>query len=109
MNKAYNRCLFSRLPDKKKVHQAVRLIVGISPGSRANNIYSTGNDKLTKVELYMLTSYQPGGWVIQAFSGVEKPFSFSDLAVKAAKSDNKKDIKRQRRFGITACIDTAPS
>ena len=30
--------------------------------------------------------------IIRAFSDVEKPFLFSDLAVKAAKSENKKRL-----------------
>ena len=30
------------------------------PGSRANNIYLPGSDKLTEVQLYMSTSCQPG-------------------------------------------------
>ena len=54
-----------------------------SPGSHANNISLPSNDKLTKVQLYMSTSCQPGSRVIQAFFDVEKPFLFSDLAIKA--------------------------
>ena len=53
-------------------------------------IYSPCSDKLTEVQLYMSTLCQPGSRVIRAISGVEKPFSFSDLAVKAAKSKNNK-------------------
>ena len=41
------------------------------------------SDKLAKVQLYMSTSCQPGSRIIRAFSDVEKPFLFSDLAVKA--------------------------
>ena len=51
-------------------------IVGNSAGSRANNIYSHGSEKFTKVQWYMSTSCQPGSRVI---SEVEKPFLFSDL------------------------------
>ena len=61
-----------------------------SLGSRANNVYSPGSDKLTEVQLHMSTSCQQGGQVIRSFSDVEKPFLFSDLAVEAAKSKNKK-------------------
>ena len=61
MNKAYNRCLFTRLPGKyAPVHPAVGWIVGTSPGSHANNIYSPGSDKMTEVQLYMSASCQPG-------------------------------------------------
>ena len=49
-------------------------IVGSSPGSHANNIYSPGSDKLTEVLLYMSASCQPGSRDFQAFSDVEKPF-----------------------------------
>ena len=62
--------------------------VGNSPGSRANNIYSPGSGKSTEVQLDMSTSCQQGSWAFQTFSDVEKPFLFSDLAVKAAKSEN---------------------
>ena len=71
MNKAHNRCLRS----------AVGWIVGSSLGSISNYIYSPGCDNLTEVQLYMSTSCQPGSRVIRAFSDVEKPFLFSDLAV----------------------------
>ena len=37
-----------------------------------------------------------GSRVVQAFSDVEKPFLFSDLAVKAAKSENKKRLFNAR-------------
>ena len=61
-----------------------------SHGSRANNIYSPGNDKLTEMQLYMSNSCQPGSRLIRAFSDVEQPFLFFDLAVKVAKSENYK-------------------
>ena len=49
MNKAYNKCLFTRLQGKvAPVNLAVGWIVGNSPGNRANNIYLPGSDKLTK-------------------------------------------------------------
>ena len=66
--------------------------MGNSSGSGAISIYTFGSDKLTEVQLYMSTSCQPGSRVNRAFSGVKKPFLFSDLAVKAAKSENKKKI-----------------
>ena len=50
MNKANNRCLFTRLPGQlAPVHPAVGWIVGNSLGSRANNIYLPGSDKLSEV------------------------------------------------------------
>ena len=66
--------------------------MGNSPGSCANNIYSPGSDKLTEVQLYMSNSCQPGSRVIRALSDVKKPFLFSDLVVKAAKSENEKRL-----------------
>ena len=59
MNKAYNRCLFTH------VHPAVGRIVDNLPGSRANNIYSPGSDKLTDVQFYRSTSFQSGSRVIR--------------------------------------------
>ena len=62
----------------------------------------------------MSASCQPGSRVIRAFSDVEKPFFlFSDLAVKAANSENKKGFQlpnqkiknafqRQKRHGLAA-------
>ena len=50
----------------------------------------------------MSTSCQPGSRVIRAFSDGEKPLLFPDLAVKAAKSENKKGFQRQRRLGLAA-------
>ena len=55
-------------------------------------MYSSGSDKLSKVQLYISTSCQPGSRVIRAVSDVEKLFIlFSNLAVKA-KSENKKKV-----------------
>ena len=65
MNKAYNSCLFTR-----PIHPAVGWIVGNSPGNRANNIYSSGSDKLTEVQLYMSASCQAGSRIILIFSDV---------------------------------------
>ena len=62
---------------------------GGSPGSRTNNIYSPGSEKLTEVQLYMPPSCQSDSRVIRACSDVEKPFTYSDLAVNGAKSENK--------------------
>ena len=72
--------------------QAVGWIVGKSPGSHANYIYSPGRDKLTEGQLYISTSCQPSSRVMRAVSDVGKPFTFSDLAVEAAKSENKKKL-----------------
>ena len=77
---------------------------GNSPGSRAN-IYSPGSDKLTEVQLYMSTSCQPGSRVIRAFSDVEMPFLFSDLAVKAAKSENKKAFTTSEKTRISSRVN----
>ena len=44
------------------------------PGSRVNNIYSPGSNKLTDVQWYMSASCQPGRRVNRAFFDVEKPF-----------------------------------
>ena len=69
MNMTYNGCLFTRLPGKyAPVHPAVGWLVGDSPDSRANNIYSPGSDKVTEVQFYMSNSCQPGSRVIRAFS-----------------------------------------
>ena len=88
MKRDDNRCLFSRLPGKSTpVYPAVGWIVDTSLRSRANIIYSPGSDKLTEVQLHMSTSFQPGSQIIRAFSDVGKPFAFSDLSVKAAKSE----------------------
>ena len=74
-----------------------------SPFSHANNNNLPGSDKLTEVPLDMSISCQPDGQVIQAFSDIEKPFLFSDLAVKAAKSENKKKaFQHQRKLGLAA-------
>ena len=51
-------------------------MVGDSPGSLENNVYSPGCDKVTKVQLYMSTSCQPSNRVIRAFSNNKKPFYF---------------------------------
>ena len=64
--------------------------MGNSSGSRANNVYSPGSDKFPDVQLYMSTSCQLGIREIRAFSDIEKPLLYSDLAVKAVKSENKK-------------------
>ena len=79
--------------------------MGNSPGSGANNIYSPGNDKLTEMQLYISTSCQPGSWVIRAFSDVEKPFLFSDLAIKTAKSENKKGVSTSEKARISSRVN----
>ena len=102
MKKSYNRSFFTRLPGKYAlVHPAVEWIEGNSSDSHANNIYSPSSDKLTEVELYMSTSCQPGSRVIRGFSDIEKPSLFSDLVVKAAKSE-KKAFQGQRRLRLAA-------
>ena len=69
--------LITRLPGKlAPVHLADGWIVAIHPALGQKNIYSPGSDKLTEVQLYMLTSCQPGSRVIRVFSDVEKPLSF---------------------------------
>ena len=77
--------------------------MGTSSGSRVNNIYSPGSDKVPDVQLYMSTSCQLGIREIRAFSDIEKPLLYSDLAVKAVKSENnKKAFQRQRMLGLAA-------
>ena len=51
MNKAYNSFLITRLPGKyAHALPGVGWIVGNSPRSRANNIYSPGSDKFPEVD-----------------------------------------------------------
>ena len=70
--------------------------MGNSRGSRANNIYSPGIDKLTEVSALC----QPESRVIRASSDAEKPFFlFSDFAVKAANSENKKNFSTTEKPG----------
>ena len=58
------------------------------------------------MRLFMSTSCQTDRRVIRAFFffffffDVEKPFLFSDLAGKAANSENKKAVQRQKRQGL---------
>ena len=87
MNKAYNRCLFTQSQGElASVHPADGRILGNLPGSHANNIYLLGSDKLNEVQLYMSTR-QP-----QPSLTLKSLFMWSDLAVKAAKSENKKSF-----------------
>ena len=79
--------------------------MGNSPGSRANNIYSPGRDQLTEVQLYMSASCQPGSRVIRACFDIEKSFPFSDLAVKTAKSENKKDFSTSEKSQISSRVN----
>ena len=47
----------------------------------------------------MSTSGQQGSRIIRTFSDVETPFLFSDLAVEAAKSENKRGVfQRHKRL-----------
>ena len=76
--------------------------MGNSPGSRANNIYSPDSDKMTEARLYGSTSCQPGSLVIGAFFYIEQSFLFPDLAVKAAKSENKKRLFNVREALVSS-------
>ena len=73
-------------------------------GSRANNICSPGSDKLTDVIVHVnfMSTRQPSK---PGFSDVEKPFLFSDLAVKAAKSENKKGFSTSEKARISSWVD----
>ena len=65
-------------------------------------IHPCGSDELTEMQLLMSTSCQarqPGNPILLY---VEKPFLFSDLAAKAAKSENKKGFSTSE----TACISS---
>ena len=73
--------------NKVLIYSAVGWIVCSSPGSRANNIYSSGSDNLTEVQLYMSASCQPGSRVIRVFSDVKKP---SNLKIKEGFSTSEK-------------------
>ena len=52
----------------------------------------------------MSTSCQPGIQVIRAFSDGEKPFLFSDFAVKAAKSENKNVFSTPEKARISSWV-----
>ena len=86
------------------VYSAAGWIIGSSPSSCANNIYSHGNDK-TEVQLYMSASCQPGSRVIQAFYDVENSFLFSTFAVKATKSKNKKGFSTSEKARISSRVN----
>ena len=61
MYKVYNRSLLTLLHGKlAPVHLGVVWTVGNSPDSRANKIYSPTSDKLTEVQLYFMSTRQPG-------------------------------------------------
>ena len=49
-----------------------------------------------------MSSRQPG---VRAFSDVKKPFLFSDLAVKAAKSENKNGFTTSEKAMISSRIN----
>ena len=72
--------------------------MGNSPGSHANNIYSCGSDKFTEVQSYILTSRQ----LAEPSLTLKSLFYllFSDLAVKAAKSENKKGFSTSEKVWI---------
>ena len=77
MNKAYNKCLFTRLPGTPGIRGDSRQFTR----NHASNSSSPGSDKMTEVQLYMSTLCHLGCRVIRAFSDVEMPFLFSNLAV----------------------------
>ena len=79
--------------------------MGDLSGSRANNIYSPGSDKLIEVQLYMSVSCQPGSRVIRAFSDVEKPFLFADFAVEAAKIRKQKNTFQSEKALISSRVN----
>ena len=54
------------------------------------------------MQLYMSASCQPGSLLIRASSYVENFFLFSNMAVEAAKPENKKAFQRQRRLRLAA-------
>ena len=60
---------------------------------------------MTKEQLNISTLCQPGNQNIRAFSDVGKPFSFSDLAVKAAKSENKKGFSTSEKAWISSWVN----
>ena len=62
-------CLTGEVTGTPTLIQAINKLRGYSPGGRVNK--------------HLFTRL-----LIRAFSDVEKPFLFSDLAVKAAKSEN---------------------
>ena len=53
----------------------------------------------------MSTSCQPGSRVIGAFFDVEKPILFSYLAVKAAKSENKKGFSTSEKARLSGGVN----
>ena len=79
--------------------------MGNSPGSRANYMYSPGSNKLTEVQMYMSALCHPSSLVIRAFSDIEKPFLFSDLAVKDAKSENEKGFSTSEMALISSRVN----
>ena len=81
-----------------------------SPCSVANNIYSPGSDKVTEVQMYMSNSCQPRSRVIRAFSELHSFFCFfffflfSDFAIKATKSENKKGFSISVKARISSRV-----
>ena len=82
-------------------------IVGSSPGSRANNIYLPGRDKLTEVQWHLSTSCQPGSRLIPAFSNVEKPFFYFLIWQLKPPNQNIKK-KKKKLFNIREGSDKQP-
>ena len=58
------------------------------------------------MQLYKSTSCQQSSRVVRAFSDVEKPFLFSDLAVKAAKSENIKVFSMSEKARISSRVNS---
>ena len=53
----------------------------------------------------MSASCEPGSRVFRASSGVEKHFLFSDLAIKAAKSETKKGFSMSEKARISSRVN----
>ena len=75
--------------------------MGNSPSRHANNIYSSGSDKLTEVQLYISALCQAGSRIMRAFLDDEKPVLFSE----AAKSENKKDFLISENVWISSQVN----
>ena len=71
-------------PLDSRLHHILDNEVAIPPGSVSRNIFTC--------------------LLIQAFSDVEKPSSFSDLVALTAKFGNKKAFQNQRSLGLPSCL-----
>ena len=77
--------------------------MGSSHDSRANNIYSSGCDKLTEMQLYMSISCQPGSPEIRAFSDAEKHF-FYFLIWRLKPPNQKKGFSMSKKARISSQV-----